>query len=221
MSKDLNKIISDLRESNSILLNDIKSYPAEIINIIKNSQFDDRLLLNFNIIGVHFTRLFDYEVEDIKIHGLHSDDTADYKSKINRMPKEFNKFKLDLIKYVSAPKNKRSDGNIHFDVGKIEITEDNIIFLKCWGGETLYSIFESSTFNKQDSEQLQIMLAKNTSPYMVVVCMQAFQFFAEYADNKSIKNCIESNTIKNYEGEHFTDKSNIRVIDVIPIKSIS
>ena len=72
-----------------------------------------------------------------------------------RMPVEFESYKNDLLNYVSNQKNKRSNGNIYYDIGKIEITDDNIDLLKYWGGETLYSYYTNPFDIREEFELLK------------------------------------------------------------------
>lgn len=221
---DIKNLLSGKLTTDDILINDMNTYPLYLKKLVASKEFYEGDFVkyfykstNYNVIGVHFTRLFDYEIEDIKINGLHSDNTEAYRRKINRMPKEFESYKNDFFKHISNLKNKRSNGKIYFDVGKIEITEDNIDLLKFWGGETLYSFYTNPYSIRQDFELLKKMLKEHTYPCMVALSMQAFRFFNEFYDNLSILNGIKSNRVKNYENEHCTNKNNVKVIDVIPI----
>lgn len=169
------------------------------------------------MIGVHFTRLFDYEIDDILFNGLHSDDTEDYKIKIKCMPIEFEIYKNDLLNYVSNQKNKRSNGKIYFDIGKIEINDDNIDLLKYWGGETLYSYYTNPYDFREKFELLKKKLLEYTYPCIVILSMQAYRFFNEFYNNLSILSGTKSYNIVNYENEHCTNKINIKVVNIIPI----
>lgn len=207
-----------------ILINDISTYPEALQRQIQREEFCEKDFRNcfnentyYNVIGVHYTRLFDYEIEDIKINGLHSDDAEDYKIKIKSMPVEFESYKNDLLNYVSNQKNKRSNGKIYFDIGKTEINDDNIDLLKYWGGETLYSYYTNPYDNREEFELLKKKLLEYTYPCMVVLSMQASKFFNEFYDTLSILNGIKSNRIVNYENEHCTNKFNIKVVNVISI----
>lgn len=222
---DFKILLGNKITTNDIIINEKNTYPKSLIRQMACEDFQEydlveffRNQVHFNIIGVHFTRLFDYEIKDVKNYGLHSDDTVDYERKINRMPKEFQCYKHDLIKYISNQRNKRSNGRIYFDIGRIEITIDNSVFLENWGGETLYSYYTNPENNRQDLENLKGKLKKNTCPCMVIIRMCANQFFDEYPDNKSIVNYCKSNNIMNYEGEHCSDGKFIKVVDVIPLK---
>lgn len=221
---DIRNLLDSKLTATHILINDISTYPKDLQNLMQRKEFcgyDFKKYFNenthYNVIGVHFTRLFDYEIEDIKINGLHSDCTIDYKRKISCMPKDFASYKNDLLNYVSNQKNKRSNGKIYFDIGKIEITDDNIDLLKYWGGETLYSYYTNPYDIREEFEVLKNKLLEHTYPCIVVLSTQAYKFFNEFYDNLSILNGIKSNRIVNYENEHCTNKVNIKVVNVIPI----
>ncbi len=120
-------------------------------------------------------------------------------------------------KNVSNQKNKRSNGKIYFDIGKIEINDDNIDLLKYWGGETLYSYYTNPYDIREEFELLKKKFLEYTYPCMVILSMQAYKFFNEFYNNLSILSEIKSNKIVNYGNEHYTNKINIKVVNVTPI----
>ena len=221
---DIRNLLSNKLTVNDILINDISTYPKDLQKLMQSKEFCEKDFVkyfnnksNYNVIGVHFTRLFDYEIDDILFNGLHSDDTEDYRIKIKRMPIEFESYKNDLLNYVSNQKNKRSNGKIYFDIGKIEINDDNIDLLKYWGGETLYSYYTNPYDIREEFELLKKKFLEYTYPCMVILSMQAYKFFNEFYNNLSILSEIKSNKIVNYGNEHYTNKINIKVVNVTPI----
>ncbi len=221
---DIRNLLNGKLTATDILINDISTYPKDLQKIIQRKEFCGEDFLNYfykytnySVIGVHFTRLFDYEIKDIISNGLHSDTTSDYERKIKRMPVEFDCYKNELIEYVSYPYNKRSDGNIYFDVGKIEIADKNNIFLKNWGGETLYCFYD--TFERTEQGlQLASILRKFTIPCLVIVKVNAYQFFDKFLDIYGLIENIKNNTLTDYSNEFNILADEVSVISVIPVK---
>ena len=84
------------------------------------------------------------------------------------MPSEFDEYKPKLLEFVEEPLNKRSDGNIYFDIGKIKIYYGNRVFLKHWGGETLYCYYDKLHNTDENLIQLGNKLRKLTIPCIVI-----------------------------------------------------
>ncbi len=81
---DIRNLLNSKLTATDILINDISTYPKDLQKIIQRKEFCEEDFVkyfynkfNYNVIGVHFTRLFDYEIDDILFNGLHSDDTED------------------------------------------------------------------------------------------------------------------------------------------------
>ncbi len=146
----------------------------------------------------------------IVIYFFKKQSKKDQKPKRSLTPEEQKQRNLAFIK-------RHSNGKIYFDIGKIEITDDNIDLLKYWGGETLYSYYTNPYDIREEFEVLKNKLLEHTYPCIVVLSTQAYKFFNEFYDNLSILNGIKSNRIMNYENEHCTNKVNIKVVNVISI----
>ena len=222
MVVDLKNLQRTVLTSNDIVINDITTYPKELLKDIfcggtgtTLKRFFGRQT-TYSIIGDHFTRLFDSEISDIKKHGLHSDGVEDYIKKIQQLPKEFDGYKSKLISYVNNPRNKRSGGRIYFDIGNIEINEDNDVFLENWGGETLYSYY--CPFNEDDElRQLGNMLRHNSTPCIVIIRINAQKFFSEYINNDILVDCIRNEELFFYRDEFCINKDDVQVVDVMPL----
>ena len=224
MDIDVKKLLSSKLTPNDILINEFNTYPENLKKQMRCKEFCEDDFKNYfyekthyNVVGVHFTRLFDYEISNIKTYGLHSDDSTDYYSKIQRLPSEFDDYKRELIAFVEAPFHKRSHGKIYFDVGKIDIYFGNSVFLKNWGGETLYCYYDSLKYKDKDL-LLANRLRKQTIPCVVIVKVNAYQFFAEFKNNEGLIESIQNNDLLNYKNEVSIDKDEVSVIDVIPVK---
>ncbi len=208
--------------SNDIVINDITTYPKELLKDIFCGGTGATLKkffgseTSYSVIGVHFTRLFDKEICDIRKHGLRSDDFEDYSRKIQQLPKEFDDYKSKLISYVNNPCNRQSDGKIYFDIGKIEINGDNAVFLENWGGETLYNYY--CPFNQNNElRRLGDMLRHNSTPCIVIIRINAQKFFSEYINNDILVDCIRNEKLLFYRDEFCINKDDVQVVDVMPL----
>lgn len=223
----INNYIKNKISTIDIIINDLSTYPKDLIREIMVKDFKIVDFKNYfrnsyyNVVGVHFTRLFDYEISNININGLHSDDTSDYKAKINLMPKKYDEYKNDLLNYISKQENKRSKGAVYFDVGNVCITDDNRIFLENWGGETLYSYYDNPYCENEDIKKLKWMLKADTCPCAVVLRVKANQFFEYFPDTETLIDCIKKGCISEYVNEHLMDKNSVNVLNIIPINSIT
>lgn len=224
---DIKKILKNSLTTNDILINEISTYPKNIINQIMSEGYSEDIFknyfyenTNFNVIGVHFTRLFNYEIDDIKANGLHSDGSADYNLKIQRLPSEFDNYKPKLIAHIENPLNKRSDGYVYFDVGRIELYYGNSVFLKHWGGETLYTYYDKLVNTDKELIQLGNRLRKLTIPCIVIVKVNAYKFFVEFKDEEDLVEYIQENQLSGYKNELWIDKDEVEVFDIIPVKKL-
>ena len=221
---DVRKLLNNSLTDNDIIINELSTYPKKLIEQMRYEDFcDDDFKnyfydnTNYNVIGVHFTRLFKHEIDDIKVNGLHSDESADYAKKIQRLPAELDEEKPKILDFVIS--NKRSHGKIHFDIGKIELWQGNTIFLKNWGGETLYCYYDSLDYSKKDLI-LASKLRKLTIPCIVIVKVNAYQFFAHFRDNEGLIDHIHETKLREYGNEFCIEQNEVEVIDVIPIKNL-
>lgn len=224
MEIDIKKILKNSLTPNDILINETDTYPKNLINQIMSEGLSEDLFKNyfyenthFNILGVHFTRLFDYEIDDIKNNGLHSDGSEDYALKIQRLPSELDSYKSKLLEFAEL--NKRSHGKVYFDIGKINLYYGNTIFLKNWGGETLYCYYDSLNYAKKDLN-LASKLRKLTIPCIIIVKVNAYQFFADFLNIDGLIEHFQNNQLIDYNNEFCIDKDEIEVIDVIPVKNL-
>lgn len=221
---DIRNLLNSSLTDNDIVINELSTYPKNLIQQMLYSGFcaDDFKNYfyentNYNVIGVHFTRLFNCEIDEIKENGLHSDGSADYALKIQRLPKEFDEEKSKLLDFVVS--NKRSHGKIYFDIGKIKLWQGNTIFLKNWGGETLYCYYDSLVFSKKDL-MLASKFRQRTIPCIVIVKVNAYQFFAHFWENESLINYIQNGQLKEFWHEFSIEQNEVSVIDVIPVRNL-
>jgi hypothetical protein len=226
MEIDVKKLIGNLLTENEIIINDLSTYPKEITDKIETKVLCEDDLQNFfykskyNVVGVHLTRLFNYEIDDIKINGLNSDSDISYRKKILNMPSEFDKYKNELIKFVCNQNNKRSNGYIYFDVGKIQIDICNEIFLKNWGGETLYCYYDHLRGMSKYEKQLAAELRKKTIPCAIIIKANAYTFFTSFLKNEDLLENMLSGNIQDYRNECCVEQSYVKVIDVVPVKNL-
>lgn len=224
---DLSKFPTNFFSKRDIILNDICTYPKELLNELIKKEFDEDDFPNYfyinsaySVVGVHFTRLMDWEIRDIEQTGLQSDNFIDYSKKIDRLPTEFDEFKFQLKQFVKA--NRRSHNQIYFDVGRVNLYYGNAIFLKNWGGETLYCYYDNQFRNKTaEKVELGRKLRNISTPCVVIVRTNAYEFFINYCDIQGLTESIKTNQIQNYSNEARIDKEKVSVVGVIPIKEVS
>ena len=222
---NIKKLIKNKMTAQDILINELDTYPQTLIKQMARKDFCADDFLNyfykhniFNIIGVHYTRLFDYEIEDILANGLHSDESADYALKIQRMPKEFDNYKPALLKYTEH--NKRSDGNVYFDIGRIELSLNNSSLLRNWGGETLYCYYDSLNC-ANNAATLADRLRHLTHPCLVLLKINAYHFFSRYMDyDAGLIDYIHNGQIQEYADEFRIEPSEVEVIDVVLARNL-
>ena len=205
--------------------NDIRTYPKELIEEISIKDFDEDDFPNYfyensyNVVGVHFTRLMEWEIRDIEQRGLHSDNFADYSKKIDQLPTEFDEFKFQLKQFVKS--NKRSHNMIYFDIGRVNLYHGNTVFLRNWGGESLYCFYDNQ-FRDKTAEKVALgqSLRKISIPCIVIVRVNAYDFFINYYDIQGLTESIKTGQVKNYSNEARINRENVSVVGVVPIKEV-
>ena len=223
---DLSNFPKNLFCNEDIIINDIKTYPQKLVDFLVSKKYNEDDLQNFfyenrnyNVLGVHFTRLTNYEIQDIIQNGLRSDNSFDYERKIQNLPKEFDQYKSSLKQFAAT--NRRSENNIYFDVGKIELKHGITVFLKNWGGETIYCYYDNQFHNKpSDLINLGNRLRRCSTPCIVIVRVDAYDFFVHFSENKGLTQSMKTNCLMNYSHEIWLDKTLVNVVAVYPIKNI-
>ena len=223
---DLSKFPKNLFCDEDIIINNIRAYPYELVDFLVSKEYNEDDLQNYffdhtkyNVLGVHFTRLTNDEIQDIIRNGLRSDSSFDYERKIQNLSKEFDQYKSSLIQF--AAKNRRSENNIYFDVGKIELKHDNTVFLKNWGGETIYCYYDDQFHNKPSNlVNLGNRVRRCSTPCIVIVRANAYEFFVHFSDNEGLTQSMKTNCLMNYSHEIWIDKTLVNVVAVYPIKNI-
>lgn len=225
---DLSIFPQNLFRSGDIIINDLRTYPHGLVDILTSQEYSDKALKNYfntnpnySILGVHFTRLMNDEIKDIVKNGFHGDSSSDYKRKIQNIPKEFERYKPSLRKFVAQ--NRRSEGKVYFNVGRIELYSGNTVFLKNWGGETLYCYYDNQC-NTNSLDHLVSLgngLRRCSIPCIVIVRVNADIFFMEFFDRKGLIECMKRNQLSHYSNESMIDRQNVNVVAVFPIKDIT
>lgn len=216
--------------NNDIIPNDISTYPQEIVLMIQNAgTFEGDLFKffesnNYNIICWHATRLTEKEIKDIEENGMNTDDHADFfEQKIKDLPNQINiDIKRELLNHIENIKETQSEGRIYASYGVFDLENDyrgDKIFLKNWGGETIYNYYDNPY--KKNQEHLNYIKEElRKVSYPCIVCLRiSIQkllqinpcFFVDFC------NQIKNSDLQLFSGNLCTEKNNFEVVNVLKV----
>ena len=216
--------------NNDIIPNDINTYPKHVIKIINESENFQKDLLefflfkNYNLICWHATRLTKLEMMDIKMNSIDTDDEQGFfERKINNLPAEISDdIKLSLLQHIRSIEHTQSEGKVYASYGIFDLKNDlreDKIFLKNWGGETIYNFYDKGFKNDSRSNHIGRELSKISFP--CIVCLRiSFSNLIEntcyFFDDFCYK--LKNYNIKEISGSLCYDKKGFEVVDILNLE---
>ena len=169
--------------SNDIMANIKETWPQIVFDItsnkgirkdFKHDKIKNYLRLNdYNLICFHFTRLTDYEIEDIRKNGLRLSTKELFIEKIIALPNIItNKEKEDMISFIKSRNETQVPNGLCCKFGYVDLERDPTrlkYFLKNWGGETLYNYYDQNSMYSKDLKSLRERLSSVSYPCVVVL----------------------------------------------------
>lgn len=155
-----------------------------------------------NIVGYHGTRLFAEELADLKSNKFNTPNMDFFKQKLKHIENPCYRSYLD--KKIEQLRYTQSDNRIYLKFGNNDFSDDSIIFLNNWGGETIYNLYDQNGCEPTYEKNIGNYLRKRTKPY-IVVCRVPYHCYKAYSV---------------YGNSGCFDAKDIDIIDIIEITSI-
>lgn len=218
---------------NDIIPNDIHTYPPEIIKMLNNYKGFRNDLCEFlvsnkcNIVCWHSTRLTKLEIADIQKNGISTDDHKGFfESKIKNLPPVITSdVKQKLLKYIRSINSSQTEGKVYASYGIFDLKKDlrnDKIFLKNWGGETIYNYYEKGFTNDLELNYIKQELNKISFP--CIVCLRIN--FSNLIKNNTyffddFCNQLENFNISEISGNLCYNRNGFEVVDLLKLNHIT
>lgn len=220
--------IRDFICSNDIVLNDYTTYPTyvrkmRITKSLNEYNLDEFLKHNnYYIVGLHTTRLTDFEISQIKNNGLNCGEKEFLITKVQNLPNTIEQnIKVELLKFLQDKEPKANDC-ICCGYGYLDLINDirrTRIFAQHWGGETIYDYYTDYTRkNQKRLKYIQEKLAQISYPCIVLLRIP-YHVFSESINYYSLFSLLSKRNYKDITGSLNVKTKHLEVIDIIKLDS--
>lgn len=214
-----------------IIINNKRTWPKEVFEILKKSNCDmiESDLAhylsanNYSLIGIHCTRLTDFEIVDIKSNGLEIASKELFIKKINNLPNTISKaIKSELTSHINSLSEIQAKDQICCSCGFLDLKKDDKldkIFTKNWGGETIYNYYDRNGGETDHQRKIGNLINRISYPCLIIIKAKIYSNTSLYNEYSSLIRQGLKNCFKRLSTSFYIKNKEVEVLDIININS--